>query len=523
MKSTQLQAALTALAIAGSGVLVTEQAEAAPATTLQELVPQPAQVKPHPEITFTLTNSAKIQVATPEAQKPAELLASILRPSTGYDLPIEQDKAPTDGIVLTAGADEKTGPEGYQLDVTPNQVVIRANTTAGHFNGIQTLRQLLPPQIEAKTRQHGPWHIPGASILDHPRYHHRGAMLDVSRHFFTPEQVKRYIDQIAAFKINYFHLHLTDDQGWRLEIESWPELTKIGGSTEVGGRTGELFYTQDQYRDLVAYAADRGITVIPEFDMPGHTNAAQASYAELNSDGEKKSLYTGIEVGFSSLCINEDITYRFVEDVIREVAAITPGPYLHIGGDEALSTPDADYQTFMDRVLPLVEKYGKTTVGWHEYIKTTEDTSVIPQFWGTTTTDDNVAAAAERGNKVLMSPANRIYLDMKYDKDTELGLDWAGHVEVKDSYSWNPGAYLNGVTEASVRGVEAPLWTETVQTSADIEYMAFPRLPVAAELGWAPASAHDWDRFAPALGAQAPRWRVQGVNFYASGQVPWKQ
>ena len=492
------------------------------ATPLQELVPQPVQVQPRPDITFTLTASAKIQLGQDTARKPAELLAGILRPSTGFTLPIT-DGVSGEGIVLLTNADPKTGPEGYQLDVTPKQVVIRANTPQGHFNGIATLRQLLPTKAEAKTKQPGPWTVPGASILDHPRYQHRGAMLDVSRHFFTPDQVKRYIDQIATFKINYFHFHLSDDQGWRLEIKSWPELTRIGGSTEVGGRKGNLFYTQDQYRDLVQYAQNRGITVIPEFDMPGHTNAALASYAELNCDGKKRPLYTGTDVGFSSLCISKEITYRFVEDVVREVSAITPGPYFHIGGDEALSTPDADFVKFMNRVLPIVKKYNKTTVGWHEFIKTTKDTAPIPQFWGTERTDANVAAAAQRGNKVLMSPANRIYLDMKYNKNTKLGQDWAGLVEVKDAYGWNPGAYLDGVTEGSVRGVEAPLWTETIRTSADIEYMAFPRLAVAAELGWAPAGVHNWSTFAPRLGAQGPRWKVQGINFYASTQVPWKK
>jgi hexosaminidase len=484
------------------------------------------QVQPRPDA-FTLTPAAKIQITTEEARRPAELLASILRPSTGFALPITTE--PTGpGIVLTKGttppgADPNTAQEGYRLDVTPTQVIIRATTAAGYFNGTATLRQLLPPKAEAKKKQQPPWTVPGVSVLDHPRYHHRGAMLDVARHFFTPDQVKRYVDQVAAFKINYFHLHLSDDQGWRLEIKSWPELTRTGGSTEVGGRKGKLYYTQEQYRDLVRYAAARGITVIPEFDMPGHTNAALASYAELNCDGRKRPLYTGTEVGFSSLCINKEITYRFVDDVVREVAAITPGQYFHIGGDEAHSTPDADFVTFMNRVLPIVKKYGKTTTGWHEFIKTTTDTAPVPQFWGTTTSNPDVAAAAQRGNKILMSPANRVYLDMKYDKNTELGQDWAGLVEVKDAYDWNPGAYLDGVSENSVRGVEAPLWTETIRTSADIEYMAFPRLPVAAELGWSPASAHNWDRFAPRLGAQAPRWRVQGINFHPSPQVPWKK
>ncbi|WP_231642256.1 beta-N-acetylhexosaminidase [Nocardia sp. NRRL S-836] len=497
---------------------MTGTADAAPQP--HHLIPHPAKITQHTGVTFTLSPSSKIQLTTQKARPAAALLAETLRPSTGFALPITTGVT-GGGIVLTTAADPKLGPEGYKLDVTPKQVVIRANSAAGHFNGIATLRQLLPAKAEAKTGQPGPWQVSGTSITDTPRYRHRGAMLDVSRHFFTTDQVKRYIDQLAMYKINYFHLHLSDDQGWRLEIKSWPELTKIGGSTEVGGRTGALFYTQEQYKDLVAHARSRGITVIPEFDMPGHTNAAQASYAELNCDGQKRPLYTGTGVGFSSLCIDKDITYRFVEDVVREVSAITPGPYLHIGGDEAHSTPDADYRTFMDRVLPIVRKHGKTTIGWHEFIKTTEDTEVIPQFWGTTSTNADVAAAARRGNEVLMSPANRIYLDMKYDKDTKLGLNWAGYVEVKDAYGWNPGAYLDGVTEKNVRGVEAPLWTETIRTSADIEYMAFPRLPVVAELGWAPASVHDWERFAPRLGAQAPRWKVMGINYHPSTQVPW--
>jgi hexosaminidase len=503
--------------------MVVGSAEAVAAkSSLQELVPAPVEVQAR-DVTFTLGADAKIQTNNAEGRKAAEYLAGVLRPSTGFALPIEEGvSAP--GVVLLIGADDpRVGDHGYQLDVVAKNVVIRAKTGSGLFAGVQTLRQLLPPKVEAKTKQAGPWTVPGASIVDFPRFAHRGAMLDVARHFFTVDQVKRYIDQAAAFKINYFHLHLSDDQGWRIEIKSWPELTKIGGSTEVGGRKGQFWYTQAQYSDIVKYAADRNITIVPEIDMPGHTNAALASYAELNCDGKKKPLYTGTDVGFSSLCINKEVTYKFVEDVVREISALTPGPYFHIGGDEALSTPDADFVKFMNRVLPIVKKHGKTTAGWHEFIKTTKDPALVPQFWGTTTTNADVAAAAKRGNKVVMSPANKIYLDMKYNKNTKLGLNWAGYVEVKDSYNWNPGAYLNGVGEASVRGVEAPLWTETIKTSADIEYMAFPRLPVSAELGWSPASIHNWDNFAPRLGAFGPRFKVQGINYYASPQVPWKK
>jgi hexosaminidase len=316
------------------------------------------------------------------------------------------------------------------------------------------------------------------------------------------------------------HLHLADDQGWRIEIKSWPRLATFGGSTEVGGGPGG-FYTQDQYRDLVAYAASRHITIVPEIDMPGHTNAALASYAELNCDGVAPPLYTGIDVGFSSLCVNKDITYKFLDDVLGELAAMTPGPYLHIGTDEAQATTPADYLTFMGRVLPIVAKHGKIVTGWHQFAVANPPTSALPQFWGTENVDDDVAAAAARGNKIIMSPANKAYLDMKYNKDTKLGLDWAGFIEVADAYGWDPGHYLQNVAESSIQGVEAPLWAETIVDSNDIEFLAFPRLPAIAELGWSPQSTHDWSSFRTRLATQGPRWDVLGINFFRSAQIPW--
>jgi hexosaminidase len=342
----------------------------------------------------------------------------------------------------------------------------------------------------------------------------------VARHFFTPDVVKRYIDQIALYKINHLHLHLSDDQGWRIAIDSWPRLATYGGSTQVGGGPGG-YYTKAQYSDIVAYAAARHVTVIPEIDIPGHTNAALASYAELNCNNTAPPLYTGTNVGFSSLCVPKEVTYKFVDDVVRELAALTPGPYIHIGGDEAQSTSDADYRTFMNRVLPIVGKYGKQAIGWHEVAKVDPATSVIPQFWGTTTSNTPVRDAANRGSKVIMSPANKAYLDMKYNSSTQLGLTWAGYIEVQTAYDWNPGAYLSGVGESAVRGVEAPLWSETIRTRQDIEYLAFPRLPAIAEIGWSPWSTHNWDAFRQRLGAQGPRWQVMGLNYYRSTQIPW--
>ncbi|MTD54767.1 beta-N-acetylhexosaminidase [Amycolatopsis pithecellobii] len=490
-----------------------------PSRQLTDIIPIPVDAKPNPRADFRLDPATAI-VAGRDARQVAGYLGDLLRPATGYRLPV----VPFAGgskIELDLGPTARVGDQGYRLDVTRRGVTIRANTTDGLFAGVQTLRQLLPASIESKSVQRARWVVPGGSITDYPRFGYRGAMLDVARHFFTPDQVKLYIDQLAQYKINRLHLHLADDQGWRIEIKSRPNLAIHGGSTEVGGGTGG-YYTQEQYRDLVAYAASRHITVIPEIDMPGHTNAALSSYPELNCDGVAPPLYTGIDVGFSSFCVDKDITYKFLDDVIRELAALTPGKYLHIGGDEAHATTDADYQKFMGNVLPIVAKYGKLAQGWHEIAKVNPPVSAVPQFWDTDGQDDATAAAAARGNKILMSPANKAYLDMQYNPDSPLGLHWAGYVEVKDSYDWDPATAVQGVSEQQVAGVEAPLWSETLTNSDAIEFMAFPRLAGIAEIGWSPRSTHDWDSYRARLAGQGPRWVAEGIDFYRSPQVDWK-
>lgn len=496
-------------------------AQAQETKQLSDVIPVPVSANTDHRADFRLT-PATVIVADRESRQVADYLRGVLRPSTGYDLPVvPYSYAPA--ISLQVAKTAQVGNQGYQLDVTRRGVTIRANTADGLFAGVQTLRQLLPAQIEAKTVQRGvPWTVPGGSITDYPRFGERGASLDVARHFFNPDQVKTYIDEIAQYKINTLHLHLADDQGWRIEIKSWPNLTKYGGSTEVGGGPGG-YYTQEQYKDLVAYAASRHITVIPEIDMPGHTNAALASYPELNCDGVAPPLYTGIDVGFSSYCVNKDITYKFLDDVIGELAAMTPGKYIHIGGDEAHSTSAADYQTFEQKLLPIVAKYGKYVEGWHEIAAVNGlPTTAIPQFWDTDGVDDATAAAAARGNKILMSPANKAYVDQKYTPDSPLGLHWAGYVEVKDAYDWDPATTVAGVGENQVAGVEAALWSETITDNADIDYLAFPRLPGIAEIGWSPESTHDWDTYRVRLADQGPRWTVEGINFYRSPQVDWR-
>jgi hexosaminidase len=502
---------LTASASATATTFATPAA-APRAVSFDSVVPAPVSAIPARGVTYHITPATTVHSDVPAV---ADLLAQQLRRSTGYRIPLVSKPRPH-GITLRL-ARVPGGPEAYRLDVAASGVQIRANRPAGLFNGVQTLRQLLPYAADSSTAQPGPWPVPGGRIEDRPRYGYRGAMLDVARHFFPVPAVKRYIDQIALYKINHLHIHLTDDQGWRIAIDSWPRLATFGGSTAVGGDPGG-YYTKAQYQEIIAYAAARNITVVPEIDMPGHTNAALASYAELNCDGVAPPLYTGTRVGFSSLCVSKEITYTFIDQVLGELAALTPGPYLHIGGDEATSTQPADYRTFMDRAQAVVARHGKIVVGWHDIADATMLPTTVAQYWGTTRTADPVATA---GRKVIMSPASRAYLDMKYNPSTPLGLTWAGLIEVQDAYGWDPGSFLTGLPPSQVLGVEAPLWSETIRTSADIEFMAFPRLPALAELGWSPQSTHDWTSFSKRLGDQGPRWRVMGVNYYRSTQIAW--
>ncbi|MET9292933.1 beta-N-acetylhexosaminidase [Streptomyces sp. NPDC003077] len=535
MRQRRLFCSLLLVAAAGLGTsgVAAPAAPAAPQarehrpTALDQVIPAPASVRTGKE-TYTIGERTPIRVphGSHEVRRVGRYLADLLRPPTGYDLPVTT-KGGRGGIVLRL-VDGKgahgLGAEGYRLHSDRHGVTIAAARPAGLFHGVQTLRQLLPPSVEKRTEQPGPWKVAGGTITDTPRYGYRGAMLDVSRHFFTVEQVKRYIDQLALYKVNRLHLHLSDDQGWRIAIKSWPRLAAHGGSTQVGGGPGG-YYTKDDYREIVRYAASRYQTVVPEIDMPGHTNAALASYAELNCNGVAPPLYTGTAVGFSSLCVPKKVTYDFVDDVIREVAALTPGKYLHIGGDEAHSTSHEDYVKFMDRVQPVVAKYGKKVIGWHQLTGAHPIKGAVAQYWGYDKTSakerQQVADAAKKGTGLILSPADRSYLDMKYDKNTKLGKSWAGYVEVQRSYDWNPATYLEGAPQDAIRGVEAPLWTETLSTSAQLEYMAFPRLPGVAELGWSPASTHDWNTYKHRLAAQAPRWEALGIDYYQSPQVPW--
>jgi hexosaminidase len=530
------------------GVAVAACGERAPE---HAVIPLPASVELVPGDTFHVTDDMQITFdpGDAEAERIGLILAGWIGNTTETTPPVTEvgsdtlpgpsiGPPPGPSIHLTTRGASSHGEEGYELVVGDSLVELSAATPAGLFHGAQTIRQLLPPLVEYTAAYERPLFLPVGRIVDEPRYAWRGVMLDVARHFLPPEDVKRFVDLMALYKLNRLHLGLSNDQGWRIEIPGWPLLTEVGGSTEVGGGPGG-FYTAEEYTDLVEYAAERFVTVVPEIDVPGHTNAALASYAELNCDGIAPGLYAGTDVGFSSLCTDDERTYEFLEDVIREVSALTPSPYFHVGGDEARSTEDEAYVAFIERVQGIVEAHGKRMIGWDEVATARLARASLVQLWrpfwpepGAPEPDSATAAATavlqegalravRVGAQFILSPADRVYLDMKYDSSTVLGLDWAGLSDARHAYDWDPSILFSNIPESSIAGVEAALWSETSGTLSDVEYLAFPRLAGVAELGWSRADDRNWDDYRRRVGRHGARWTALGVNFQHSHLIDW--
>jgi len=474
------------------------------------LIPKPTEINTATGW-FTLSHTTKIITASTAAEVAtiANHLADSIEQHTGLKLVVVAEYQGTGNIDLKLNKDASLGEEGYELSIEAEGVRLSAQCPAGIFYGIQTLRQII-------SAQHPSLNLPALSIRDLPRFSWRGSMLDVARHFFSVQDVQRYIDLIAHYKLNRLHLHLTDDQGWRIEIKSWPKLTEIGAQTQVNGNGGG-FYTQEQYQEIVEYARSRYVMIIPEIDTPGHTNAALASYPELNFSEEAPKLYEGTEVGFSTLSINMEVTYRFLDDVIRELAAMTPAPYIHIGGDEAKSTPEEDYKIFIKRFQQIVFSHNKIPIGWAEIGEAELDARTIAQHWFGAA----YQGAKAQGCKIILSPANKTYLDMKYDSASPLGLDWVGLISVKDAYDWEPDSYMEELVESDILGIEAPVWTETLVTMKDVEYMAFPRLAGLAELAWSP-KGQSWDEYKQRLAKHGSHMTALGINFFKSPDVDWE-
>jgi hexosaminidase len=494
------------------------------AVALGSVVPLPASVRESTG-SFCVTPDTVIEVdgAAPDAMRVAQYLADRLAPATGWTLAVRAASGaqPPQSIRLTTtGAPASLGAEGYALAISPSQITLTATAAAGLFYGVQTLRQLLPAAIEQASPQPGPWLVRAGTITDQPRFAWRGAMLDVARHFFGPDEVRRLIDVLVYYKVNRLHLHLSDDQGWRLAINAWPRLATVGGATEIGGSTGAYYYSQADYTALVAYARDRFVTVVPEFDMPAHTNAALVAYGELACNGRARTPFTMVGSPGVTLCVGASTTDTFVEQVLGEVSALAPGGYLHIGGDEAVSLTATQYQSFVQTAENAATDAHATVVAWAEAASAPLVPMAVAQYWDYRHPELAMMATAQ-GARVVMSPARHAYLDQKYDASSRYGLEWAGYVDERQAYEWDPATEVTGVNEADVLGVEGVLWTETVATREALDYMMFPRVIGHAEIGWSPA-ARTWDEYRARLGAQGPRLRGMGVGYYASSEIPWQ-
>jgi hexosaminidase len=515
------------------------------------IIPAPVCVQLTPG-NFELRSDARI-LADRELRNEAGLLAARLRASTGYQLKIKSSKSRigADDIVLTTrDAGTNCGAEGYELSVTTNGVAIRAATAAGVFYGTQSLLQLLPPEIFSTNRLTGvDWPIPCVKIEDRPRFVWRGFMLDVSRHFFTKTEVERVLDLMALYKLNTFHWHLVDDQGWRIQIKKYPRLTSVGAwrkdigfglasnsatAYDAHGRYGG-FYTQRDIREVVAYAAARHITIVPEIEMPGHSSAALTAYPQFAcldariTMPDKGGVYTGV------YCAGNDATFEFLGNILSEVAGLFPGKYIHIGGDEVdkrnwkncplcqariksegLQDEKELQAYFIGRIEKNVIAHGKQLIGWSEIREGGLAPSAALMDW-----IGGGAESAASGHDVVMTPTQYCYFDhyqsTNYNAEPK-AIGWNGRkpafLLLERVYQFDPmPENLAPEYKAQVLGAQANLWTEYVPNLRHVEYMMFPRLDALSEVDWSPKVTRDWDDFQSRVALNEKRLDALGVNY----------
>lgn len=474
------------------------------------LVPLPRSVEWTAAAPFVVgADTAVVVGETPAEIALGELAAEQLSRVTGHRLRAGHDAGA--GAAIRFRLVPGGGSEAYSLTVGADGVLVEAGDTDGLAHGLSTLRQVLA-QAGAE--------LPAGRVEDAPRFGWRGLSVDIARHFFGPAELRLIVELMADHKLNVLHLHLSDDQGWRIDLPSRPELAERSGGSAVDGGPGG-YLTGDDYRALVAFAAVRGIRVVPEVDVPGHVNAALHAVPELTPDGTAADVYTGIEVGFSKLAADLPATEPFLRDVFRDLAALTPGEYLHIGGDEVLTMEPAEYARLIGMAARAVRDTGKKVVGWQEIATTPLEPGTVVQFWDPREDVTPFVEAARAGAQLLMSPGSKAYLDMQYHEDFPLGLHWAGYVSLRDSYDWEPTTLIEGLPAQAVIGVEAAVWTETLRTLDDLTTMLLPRLAAVAEVAWTDGDRRDWDDFAGRVAAQAGDWRARGIVFHPAEPVEW--
>ena len=456
------------------------------------------------------------------------------------------------GAKIKVIKNDNLGVEAYALRVTPEDIVVDASELAGVLYAFETLKQMLPPEVYGSSRAKADWVVPAVSIVDEPRFAYRGTHLDVARHFFDVDEVKRYIDIMAAYKLNRFHFHLTDDQGWRVEIKAYPKLTEIGAwrdgtciqkdfESNDGIRHGG-FYTQEELRDIVAYAAERGITVIPEIDMPGHMLAALASYPELGCTGGPYSVRTCWGISKDILCAGNEEVYTFLETMLTELMDIFPSEYIHIGGDECFGgrrergtpvpwdscpkctalmkelgiKPGVEARHYIQnyftaRIQDFLLQHGRKVIGWDEILEGDLKPGATVMSWRGT--EGGVKAAAQ-GFDVIMSPNKFMYID--YYQSQEIDKEpfaIGGHLPLEKVYSYEPFEGMEPGSEDHILGVQANLWTEYIATPEHLEYMLLPRMCAESEVAWCDSTRKDYTRFDASLDHAFRMFDVMGYNY----------
>jgi hexosaminidase len=515
------------------------------------LIPLPQQMELRSGV-FTLKASAEIG-ADSTSIGPARFLAARLRRATGYPLeivPAESAGASASILLTTRDSRADLGPEGYQLDVRPGSVVIRAPAQAGVFYGVQSLLQLLPPAIFSSNRVTGvAWRMPCMRIEDWPRFKWRGLMLDVSRSFYTRQEVERLLDWMAMQKLNTFHWHLTDDHGWRIEMRKYPKLTEAGAwraglgfgldpkSTSAYGPDGRYggYYTANDIREVVQYAAARQITIVPEIEMPGHSTAALVAYPELSCTGGPFSIPPQLGVFNGIYDPAKAETFTFLEDVLTEIVGLFPGKYIHLGGDEVpkdtwrnspdcqalmkregLSNENELQGWFMRRMERCVLDKGRIPIGWSEILQGGLASNTVVMDWIGGATE-----AANSGHDVVMASHRSCYLCYypSLDRPPELRA-YRPYLPLSDVYAFEPiPTNLESRSRSHILGLEACLWTPYIPSMSELEALTFPRLSALAEVGWSANSARQFEDFSRRLKVQLERFDECGAGYWKDDAV----
>ncbi len=482
--------------------------------SLATLIPRPKKVTETKEQAFLVAPDENVAVVGFEDTDPRAQEALVRKALSALNSEGEFSDVARVQLALDADAAAEN-PEAYKLNVGKDSVTVTATAPKGLHRGLETLRQLVA-QDEAGTSA-----VPAVIIEDEPRFGWRGLSMDVTRNFFPVSEIKALIDTLSLYHMNTLHLHLSDDQGWRLEVPSLPELTEVSGKTAgEGNRSG--FYSTKDFQEIVGYAADQGIDVIVEFDTPGHTNAATHALPQLMPSGEPTPAYAGAKVGFSKLYPDVPFTKEFLTTIFESAAQQSSSPYVHVGGDEAYEQPKEEYVELIAQATKAVTDSGKTPVVWQEAATADLPEGTVVQWWRTVEDPAHVVAAAQTGKKVLMSPAPHTYFDMKYDADTGPGQDWAGFIPLQASYDWDPATQVEGVDEGSLVGVEAAMWTEFVPSFEDLMYLLLPRIPATAEVGWSEQETRDFQDFSERIAAHPRYWDAAGQAWHASPEVNWE-